>query len=229
MNYLAILIFTFLCWSCNKRSSIVFQQEYFMLSATANMHKISQSHDTLNLYNCYYWQPCDSIPSGSFKILKIDEKENQYVLRMKTILSSFTMAKDSEKNYSIAVFRILDSNRIGLTDWINLLSKPAIENKFVDSFDLGEKFTITYYNSTSVNAFKKMNRIKTKTDVEKIMQMIKYPEFNKIQELYSKSNLKSGYNTVLINELLQRACIKLNYNPLAASDTISKIMKKEKL
>jgi hypothetical protein len=98
-----------------------------------------------------------------------------------------------------------------------------MENDTIKTDSLNSKFFTTYFSNSFLQEIMKYRKVTTRSQVNKIVRKVKGKESRMIMESYQNTLIGDVYGSIIMSELINKACLDLNYSPIGANDVINQV------
>lgn len=223
------MISLFACSNAHSQVPEILLQDYSFLVADGEVERIKQRNDTLYKFNCvlpHSTQSCFPESGKSYRIIAANRSDDVTVLKLERLDSiSMTTNPYPPTRYSIVALKAVDNKDLGFLPLESDLTKEQLDTIETNVQELENKFFYSYYSDSYLKELAALKRVETKEQANEIVNLIKSEEFEWLVERYKKTEVPDMYGSGLAAEIINRACIKLGYNPSGAGQAINSFMR----
>jgi hypothetical protein len=221
MNKIPIYIFLLSFLGCTK-GEINFQQDYQFIEIDAGITRLNKSNDTLYKFRYYLDKPNQKLKEH-YKIHSSITKDDFTILKLEQ-LDTFHRSDIPypETRYEVVILKNINTKKIGYQLHTFRLTKNQIDTIEIDINSLKDKFFFTFFGDAYYKEVSTMRQIKTKKDVEEIIEEMRKAKYEVLFDRYKRTNITDLWESGFASEFLNRACIEKGFNPIGASKMMDK-------
>ncbi len=189
---------------------IILEQDYSFLRIDGNVSKLIQSNDTL--FEKSFYEDTLNYESRN-KILSTKALEGFTILKLENI-DEIPVSQNlcPGKKYSIMALKKNNNMQLVFHYIDGCFNRTELDNYQINLSKLKDRDDLVYLSDSYLEELSTKKTISTIDDISKILNTIENNDFNSGDIAYSANELN-------------KACIRLGYNPVGAAITIDSLMR----